>query len=739
MTPRQSARPQRKVGQPRWRLTRRGFLLGVGVVGGGLAVGVAVGLPRLRTLAFDAIAADPGYDAEASDLPPWAWFEVLPDSRIQLYVAKVEMGQGIHTALAQIAVEELGLPWADLTVVQATTSQGPPDPRGTFGSMSVLAMYEPLRKAGAILRDILLAQAAIILQADGADLRIQDRHVVSVGDDRKLPLWDLAATADVWQEPETPPVLKPAADFVTIGQSVPRVDVPDKVTGKAVYGYDARLPDMQYGAILRAPDLEGRLRSVDVWAVRDQPDVRVVRQGQFVGVVAPTRTRARQALQQLDAAWEPGRPWNQAALEAMVAVGYDEDGAVTIQTVGDARKQLAAATHHTAEYRTPFAVQTPMEPQAALADVQPDRVRVWVSTQLAERTRQLVAKAMERKIEDVEVIPTLLGGGFGRKMGDDVAVEAARLSQAAGVPVHVGWDRTEELQWGFLRPPTHHRLFARMEQGRIQALEHRQASGDVLFPFLPGGVATALGADFGATRGARINYAIPHRRTLAWRRKLPVPTGSWRGLGLFPNTFALESFMDEIAHAEGQDPLQFRLDHLGDSEEDQRMRNVLTLVADKANWGGNLPAGHAQGLACCLDTGTAVAQIAEVALVEGDTPSLAVRRVTAAMDCGLAINPDGAQAQLEGNVVWGVSATLLETARIEEGRIVAGNFDLYPILSLAETPVIEAYVHSSGDKPYGAGEPGIGPVPAAIANAWFRLTGQRVRRLPFPRSLPAAV
>ncbi len=733
MTTQPSASQPEKTSRSRWRLTRRGFLIGAGLAGTGLAVGVVLGLPRLRTMTFDLLESGAAEYGTAPNVEPWAWFEVMPDSRIQLYVTKVEMGQGIHTALAQVAVEELGVAWSDLAVVQATTSQGPLDSLGTLGSISVRTMYEPLREAGAVFREILLGQAAVVLQQDPAELQIQNRYVVAGASGRQVALWDLATARTDWQEPDTPVVLKSPTEFTTIGQSVPRVDVPDKVTGKGVYGYDAQLPGMQYGAILRAPTFEGRIRRVNLQPVQDQTDVHILHQGQFVGAVAPTRTRARQALQQLDVDWDTGRPWNQTALEAMVTVGQNPNEAVTIQAVGNTQEHLSQP-QHTATYRTPFAAHSPMEPQAALADVQPDSVRVWVSTQQPARTRRVVARALERDVETVEIIPTLLGGGFGRKYGDDVAVEAARLAQMAGVPVHVGWDRTEELRSGFLRPPTHHRLFAQTEQGRIQAMEHHQASGDVLFSFLPGVAGTLLGADMGATRGARITYAVPHRRTLAWRRKLPIPTGSWRGLGLLANGFALESFMDEIAYAEGQDPLQFRLDHLPDSEEGQRLRNVLLAVADQANWGDNLSPDHAQGLACCLDGGTAVAQIAEVGLTAGDKSALAVHRVTAVMDCGLVINPDGAQAQLEGNIMWGVSSTLLESVRIAEGRIVAGNFDLYPVLSLAQAPEIQASVQSSGDQPFGTGEPGIGPVAAAIANAWFQLTGERVRRLPFARS-----
>lgn len=643
------------------------------------------------------------------------------------------MGQGIHTALAQIAVEELDLDWADLEVVHGTTAVGPPNPLGTGGSYSVMTMYEPLRRTAAMLRAMLLLRAADHLDAAPDDLRLQGRYVTVPQSDRKVSLWSLAEDPGAWREPDNAPAPKKASDFTTIGQSVPRVDMRGKVTGQALYGYDMRLPGMKYGAVLRSPTIEGKLRSINDRALRDQPDTELVQHPDLIGVVAPTRALARQAVSQLDAVWDPGRPWHQAALETMVRVGHDESDAVTVQRIGDARVHLAETTDLTSQFTTPFAVQTPMEPQAALADVQPDQVRVWVSTQWPDWARLAVARALKRRIRDVEVLPTYIGGGFGRKQGDDIAVEAALLSQATGVPVHVGRDRTEELRYGFVRPPTHHRLAARLEQGRIQALSHHQGSGDVVFSSLPAAGAV-LGADLGALRGARITYDIPHVRVMAWRRPLPVRTGAWRGLGLLANLFAIESFMDELALAAGRDPLEFRLDHLADDQFGWRMRRALETVATEAGWGGHLPPGHARGLACGLDTGTVVAQIAEISLEgEAERPELKVHKVTAVMDCGLAINPDGALAQLEGNIMWGVSSTLLESLRIEDGALLPGNFDTYPILSLARAPEINAILQVTGDVPYGVGEPGIGPVPGAIANAFAALTGHRIRHLPFTR------
>jgi len=378
-------------------------------------------------------------------------------------------------------------------------------------------------------------------------------------------------------------------------------------------------------------------------------------------------------------------------------------------------------------------VQTPLEAQAALADVRQDSARIWVSTQAQSRVQELVSEATGLNQEAIEVVPTYLGGGFGRKLGD-VAVEAARLSQGAGVPVHLGWSRPEELKHGFFAPMSHHRLQAVVgDDGRIQAMKHELGSGDILFAFFSPMLTAVFGADVGVTRGARIEYGVPDVETVVWRRKLPVKTGTWRGLGFLPNVFAVESFMDELASSIGMDPLQFRQLNLPDTDRGRRIRAALEAAAEGANWGDPLENGRAQGLACAYDYGTAVAAVAEVSV--GESGKIRVHHITSAMDCGLVINPDGARSQIEGNAMWGVSAALQEEVRIENGRIALNNFETYPLLTMKEAPTVQAIlVDTGGKEPSGVGEPPIGPIGAAIANAVFALTGERLRRLPLAKS-----
>ncbi|MEZ4663637.1 MAG: molybdopterin cofactor-binding domain-containing protein [Caldilineaceae bacterium] len=666
------------------------------------------------------------------DTTPSTWFEVLDDSRIRVYIPKVEMGQGVHTSIAQVAAEELGIAWEDIDVAQATTGIGPADGFGTAGSTSVSSTFTPLRETAATLREMLRAEAAQVLDQPASQLVIDGRgFAVAANPTQRVDFFTLASSQTEWEVPAEAPALKAVSDFQVIGQPMPRKDIPAKVTGQAIYGYDMRIEGMKYGAVARPPTIEGKLTAATTGDAASQPGVHtVVIEADFAGIVADSRAEARSALNALALTWDEGKLWQQAELDQIVTVG--ESGGVTIQQEGNAARALQNETTLRVEYRSPMAVQTPLEAQAALADVQSDSARIWVSTQMQGTTRDTVAEAIGMDAAQIEVIPTYLGGGFGRKAGFEVAVEAARLSKAAGVPVHVGWDRTEELRYGYFRPPTHHVMSAQLrDDGTIAALEHQQASGDVAFGFLPGFLQAMMGADFGATRGARVPYAIANLQTVAHRAILPVRTGWWRGLGLLANVFAIESFMDELAHIANVDPLTFRLNHLGDDPRSTRLRAVLEAAAQQAGWGGELPAGHAHGIAACIDAGTTVAQVAEVS-VDAESGRVRVHKITAAMDCGLTVNPDGAKAQVEGNIMWGVGSTFIEELRVEDGAIALNNFDTYPLLTLRDAPDVEVILLEAGDGvPRGVGEPPIGPVAASIGNAIFNLTGARLRELPF--------
>ncbi len=727
----------------RWRVSRRGFLIGAGVLGGGLALGVTFGLPAARLKVAEMVGelSGPGGSVPKD---PNAWFEVTSDNKVRLFITKVEMGQGVHTAIAQIAAEELGIGVSELEVVQASTNQGYADSTGTAGSTSVTSVFTPLREAAATLREMLRAEAAKRL-GTSPDAIAQDGRAFALQSDstKRVVFGELVANKSNWQVPKDAPALKPISTFDVIGTSEARVDIPDKVTGKAIYGFDARMDGMLYGAVLRPPTLGATLKSIAPGTAEQIDGVKKVvinMQSNFAGVVATSRAAARAGVAALQVEWNQGKLWQQDEIDQIVTAG--NGAGVTIQRVGDAQSKFDADTI-TAEYRTPFAIQTPLEAQAALADVKADRAMVHVSAQSQFSVRRYVAQATGLKEEQIEVQPTYLGGGFGRKAGWEVATEAARLSKAAGVPVHVGWTREEELRYGFVRPPSHHRLRAHIADGKIVAMEHAQASGKVLFTFFPQIAADILGADFGTYRGAQLRYDVPNRHTVTWLKDLPIVTGPWRGLGLLPNTFAIETFMDELAVAANVDPLEWRLRHMPANDWGKCMTATLQAAADKGNWNKPLPEGRTRGIACSSDADTTVAQVAEISL-DRASGKITTHAITLAMDCGLVVNPDGAiaQAQAQGGAMWGVGSALVEEMRIEDGVVSARNFDGYPLLSMQDAPRVDVVLVDTlrDGAPRGVGEPPMGPTAAAIGNAFFALTGKRLRQIPFtPERVKAAL
>ena len=733
----QSNMPEKAVTSRRgWRMTRRQFLIGLGSAGGALLLGAALGFPHLRRTVLQTQIMRQNFSAAMPD-SPLVWFEITPDNTTHLYIPKAEMGQGIHTALAQIAAEELAVDWEQLVVHQADLARGfEPLLMYTFGSDSVHSLYQPIREAAATLREMLRAEAASQLDQPLAELVADSSAVQHLRDAAvRLTYGEIVANHQGdWEVPEAAVGLKDGADFQYIGQPMPRLDLPDKVLGRAIYGYDVRVPNMLYGVTAHPPRYGATLRRALPNAANTMAGVMavVIEEG-FAGVVADRRSMARAALEQMTLEWEGGTTLNQDELEQIVTV--PEGGGVVIQDEGDVPSALQQGTPVTAEYRTPLAAHATLEPQAAMAEVHPDHITIYASTQAPGTARDFIAEALGRPPETINVQPTYLGASFGRKTAYDVGVEAARLSAAVGRPVHVGWNMTEEIRYGFKRPLTHHRFRGTLDaQGQVTAIEHQLATPDIVFSFpemIPGGALTTrlLNAEPGGSLGALILYGhIPHRRMVYHRTPVPVPTSIWRGLGLLANTFALESFIDELAHAAGMDPLAFRLRHLNDDPINQRFRAVLERAAELSTWGDPPPTGRARGLACCYLHGTIMAEVAEVSVEEN---RIRVHEVTCVADPGLVINPDGARAQAQGSIVMGLSSTLLERLTVENGMIVAGNFDQYPLITLADSPNITVDFVESADHPVGGmGEAAIGPIPAAVANAVFALTGQRLRELP---------
>lgn len=711
----------------RWRISRRGFLIGAGSTGAVLALGWLVGLPRIRLAISDAAeGTEKAFSRGAPKATPTQWFVIKSDNTIELYVQKIEMGQGIHTALAQIAADELDIPWENIRVIAATTGSAVDDPNGTGNSESVVSHYLPLRQAAGTLRDMLRADVASTWGVAASALTISDgviRH-----NDKSMTFGEVVAQhKGEWTVPETAPTLKSPDQFRYIGKAQPRVDLPAKIVGDAKYGHDMRLPNMLWGVVARPTQFGATIASVDPKDAASMPGVvSVIVEDQFVAVAAEHKSQAMNALGAMQITWNTPQPLLQQA---------DIDAATTVQAGSGVVIQTEGAVDWTGddvirmEFRSPMAVHAHLEPQAALVDVRDDGVDAWVSTQVPVGLHDAIAEALERDKTQVKVHPVYLGGGFGRRLEPTLGVEAARLSRAAKRPVYVSWNRAEEFRNGFVRPPTHHVMQGKVSaDGTITAIEHHFASGDVLLTIFPPAVGTFIGWDIGAARGAKLYYtASTGKRTIGQRVALPIATSFWRGLGLLANGFAIESMIDEMAHRVGMDALEFRLKNLPDTRFGERMKRTLTAAANAAGWGKPLPAGRAHGIACSADAGTCVAQVAEISIVDNQ---IRVHHVYAAVDAGLVINPTGVQTQTEGGIVMGLGSTLIEQLTVVDGTFSAFNFDRYPLLRNSQAPDITVVLTGGEDDPGGMGEPPIGPVAGAVANAVFALTGKRLTTLP---------
>jgi isoquinoline 1-oxidoreductase beta subunit len=708
------------------KLSRRDFLVVAGAAGG-LYFGVTLGVLPYAQLKLAEFLDSTGGPPSNIDATPLAWFEIGVDNKVTIYIPKVEMGQGIHTALAQAGADELEMPWENVRVANVGTGKGLDDPVGTSASNSTSSLFPILRQAGATVREMLRLAGAQRLGLEAEAVSAENGFVFARQDAaRKMSYGDIVAAVKEWVVPEPLPALKNPADFKYIGKAMPRVDLLDKALGKTQYGFDVRVENMAYGAVAMPSRIGAMLKSVSAGQAEAMPGVvKVVIEQDFVGVVAERRDQAWSALGALEIEWDEGRVWEQADIEALVQIGSGRG--VTVQQEGDVDSGLRGVVIE-AEYFAPMVFHAHMEPQSAAADVRADSATVWASTQTAVGVRRAVARAVGLDEEKVTAVPTFLGGGFGQKVNSLPAVQAARLSKAAGRPVHLGYRRSEDFQNGFIRPPSRSQLRASVNSnGLIEAMEHKQASGQVAFPFLPVFVSKVMGADFGAYRGAQIRYGIPNKRVQAWLADLPFKTGWWRGLGLLPNLFAIESFMDELAVAVGVNPFDFRMINLPLDETGERMKKVLQAARQASGWDAPAPQGRARGLALSYDVGTIVACVAEVSVENG---AIRVHKLTGVADVGLIVNPNGATAQMEGGMNMALSSALFEETLVKNGSLTPPNFGAYKFLNHASAPEIVVELLESGDEPFGLGEPPLGPVAPAVANAVFALTGQRLRRLP---------
>lgn len=705
--------------------TRRDFLKVSLLAGSALAVGFH----------FDDASA-----GEAKPLQPNGWVRIDRDGTVTITVGKCEMGQGVRTSLPMILADELEADWSSVRLEQASPS-AQFNRLGTGGSFSVQSMWMPLRQAGATAREMLLTAAAAHLSVDRTTLRAERGFVIHDASGRRVPFGELTTAAAALPVPAEVP-LKKTSELRIVGTRTLRTDGPAIVTGKARYGLDARVRGMRYATILRPPVLGGTVKSFDATkakAVKGVSDVVKVTAG--VAVVADDTWAALQGRERLVVEFDAGANAefsSEIHAQRMRAAG-DEAG-FTTRKDGDAAATVAQRIEATYEY--PFYAHAPVEPMNTLADFRGDSCEIWSPTQAPNAVQERVAAALGIPVESVKVHVTLIGGGFGRRLGWDYAIEAAEVSKAAGGgPVQVMWTRADDMKHGYFQAPSLHRMRGGLDgEGKLVSWSHKKVSSPHNARRKPTAEQLQDPIFFrNASWGVYdIPYDIASIETSYVPVDTPVPIGPWRAVYSPGSTFARESFFDELAHAAGADPIQFRLDHLGGADkvtageltiDRRRLRRVLEVLRAKSDWGKQMPKGSGRGMACNVyDGDTHVAYTAEVTVKD---ERVRVTRVVCVIDCGLIVNPEGIESQVEGGVIWSLSSALKSEITFRNGAAEQSSFADFEVLRIDETPKIEVHlIPSHGEVPYGIGEPTVPPMVPALVNAIFAATGKRVRKLP---------
>jgi isoquinoline 1-oxidoreductase beta subunit len=704
------------------KTSRRAFLQASAAVGAALLLGF-----RLPV----AGAANPkGGDPFA----PNAFIRIDRQGVVTLIMPQVEMGQGVYTAIAMILAEELDVQWEQVRLEAAPPSDklyGNP----TFGiqatgnSNSIRAFWMPLRKAGAGARAILVEAAARRWKVEPGTCRAENSEVIHAASGRKLAYAALIDDAGQIQPPKDPP-LKAVADFKLIGKPLKRLDTPDKVNGKVIYGIDVMPPGVKFATLAASPVFGGKVGHVDDTKAKRVPGVhQVLVLDDFVAVVGDHMWAAKQGLAALDVSWDegPNAKVNSAAVWQQIRAASEKPGAVA-KTAGDAAKALGEGERVDAAYEMPFLAHATMEPMNCTAHVQADACEVWVGIQVLPRAQAAAAKVTGLPLEKVTVHNLLIGGGFGRRLEVDMVEKAVRIAKQVDGPVKVVWSREEDIQHDIYRPVYRDLLSASLANGRIAGWTHRITGSSIMARWFPAGFQKGIDID-AIDSAADIPYDIPNLRVEYTRDEPPaVPTGFWRGVGPNNNVFAIESFIDELAKKAGKDPVAFRRDMLG---KNPRLRAAVDLAASKAGWGSALPARHGRGIAAQISFGSFIATVIEVGV--DDYGEVSLTRVVSAVDTGIVVNPDTVVAQLQGGLIFGLTAALYGEITIDKGRVQQSNFNNYRMLRIDQVPNIEVHLIKSGEAPGGIGETGATAAPPALGNAIYAATGIRLRRLPVDR------
>jgi isoquinoline 1-oxidoreductase subunit beta len=712
-------------------VSRREFVTVMAATGGALLLGYrAEGAQR---------AASAAAGTTSASFAPNAFVRIAPDGGITLIMPQAEMGQGVYTSLSMLLAEEL-----EVAPSQIRLEHAPPDntryanqffgEQMTGASSSVRAFHEPLRRAGATARTMLVTAAAESWNVEPASCRAHKGVVTHTPTRRTLTYGALATRAAALPVPDKV-TLKDPKDFTLIGTPAKRLDTPSKVNGTAQYGIDVRLPGMLIATVAASPVLGGKVADVDDQKAKTVPGVRqIVRLDDAVAVVGDHMWAAKQGLAALAIRWDDGPSATLSTADIVQGLAKaSETAGVTARNDGDPESALAgAATKVEAVYESPFLAHATMEPMNCTVHVRKDSCEVWTGSQVLSRARAAAAEVTGFPLEKVVVHNHFLGGGFGRRLEVDYVAQAVRIAKQVDAPVKVVWSREEDLQHDVYRPYYYDRFAAGLDQrGTPVAWTHRIVGPAIIARYLPG--AFRDGKDVDAIDGAvQLLYDVPAIRIEHVRHEEPVlNTGFWRGVGVTHNNFVVESFVDELAAASAQDPVAFRRALLGKSP---RALAVLDLAAREGRWGQPLPRNRGRGVSLLYSAwGSYLAQVADVEVTgSGD---VRVHRIVCAVDCGQIVNPDIVRAQIESGIVYGISAALWGEVTLNNGRVEQSNFHNYRVLRMNEAPPIEVYLLRNGEAPGGIGEPGTAVTAAALNNAIYAATGKRLRKLPLQPGL----
>lgn len=703
-----------------------------------LKIGAAAGGGMLVSLSLP-IAGSDAQTAGAGGFVPNAFIHIAGNGQVVMTMPYVEMGQGTYTSIPMLIAEEL-----EVDLKQVRLEHAPPNPKlygnpvlggdqATGNSSTIRAAWQPMRQAGAAARTMLVAAAAKRWNVDPSSCRAQAGEVLHAATGKKLKYGELVADAAKLPVPGEI-ALKPPKDFKLIGTPAKRLDTPAKVNGSAVYGIDVRPPRVKVATLAQSPAFGGRVKSVDDGAARRVKGVRqIVRLDDAVAVVADHMGAAKKGLAALKIDWDDGPHAKLATADIVAEIEQAtlKPGAVA-QTIGDVEKALAGAvTKVEAIYQVPFLAHAALEPMNCTVHLRKDGCEIWVGTQVVARAQAAAAKTAGLPLDKVVVHNHLLGGGFGRRLEVDGVVRAVEIAKQVDGPVKIVWTREEDIQHDMYRPSFVDRLSAGLDaNGKPVAWNNRFAGSSIIARWAPPWFNNGLDPD--TTEGAiDLVYGLPNLHVEYLRVEPPgIPTAFWRSVGPSHNVFVTESFIDELAATAKQDPVAYRRDLLGKSP---RARAVLDLAAEKAGWGRKTPDRVGRGVSLQFAFGSYMAHVADVEVAKDG--SVRVRRVVCAVDCGAVVNPDTIRAQLEGAVIFGLTAALYGAITLKDGRVEQGNFDTYQMLRINEAPAIEVHLVQSSEAPGGIGEPGTSAIVPAVTNAIFAATGKRLRKLPIDPSV----